>query len=246
MKKLAKYICIFIVLIILNGLFFINYKNDFNENDETFTTTRKIITTTLNTTTKETLKQEQKLIDSLKKEYNNDDIVLYLEIPNVLSIPILQTKDNKYYLKHDIKKKYKPEGWPFLDYRNQLSDRKLIIYGHNSRYSTLPFTNLTKYKDYSFYKNNPYIYLKTNSSIFKYKVFSSYIENNDFDYVNLNNFNGLSYYEHILKLKNKSFYETGVNLNSNSKILILQTCSYDKNYKGNRKYHLVLAVLEDK
>ena len=61
--------------------------------------------------------------------------------------------------------------------------------------------------------------------------------------MNLNSFNGLTFYEHILKLEDKSLYDTGVILNESSKILILQTCSFD-NQESNSNYQLVMGVLE--
>ena len=73
----------------------------------------------------------------------------------------------------------------------------------------------------------------------KYKIYSSYIETSDYDYVNLNSFNGLSWEEHINKLKNKSLYETGIELEENDNIIILQTCSM--NEEGFQKYHLVIG-----
>ena len=130
-----------------------------------------------------------------------------------------------------------------MDYRiNSLEDRKLLIYGHNSTYRTLPFTSLLNYQDKEFYSAHPEIYLYTETGKKTYKIFSAYVENEDFDYVNLDSFNGLTFYEHILKLEDKSLYDTGVILNENSKILILQTCSFD-NPESNSNYQLVMGVL---
>ena len=75
------------------------------------------------------LEQNNVSINQLRKEYNNQDIIAYLEIPNVLGEPIVQTNDNEYYLHNDIYKKDNIIGASFLDYRNNLdSDKKLLIY----------------------------------------------------------------------------------------------------------------------
>ena len=63
--------------------------------------------------------------------------------------------------------------------------------------------------------------------------------------MNLDNYNGLTYLEHINKLKNKSIYDTGISLNDNSKIMILQTCNVESGYDGSYKNTLVIGVLRE-
>ena len=75
----------------------------------------------------------------------------------------------------------------------------------------------------------------------KYEVFSSYIETDDFDYVNLKSFNGLTYEEHLNKLKNKSYIKSDIKLDENSKVLILQTCSFNNDINAKDKYQLVIG-----
>lgn len=180
-------------------------------------------------------------IAKLQKEYNNPDIVAYVEIPNVLGEPIVQTSDNDYYLHNDIYKKKNIIGANFLDYRNNLdSDKKLLIYSHSDPEGTLPFVKLKNYNDEGFFNNNKYIYLIDSNRVRKYEVFASYIETEDFDYVNLKSFNGLTYGEHLNKLKNKSYVKSSVELDDNSKVLILQTCSFE-NIDSDTKYQLVMG-----
>ena len=42
-------------------------------------------------------KGEEKIdvISNLREKYNNDDIIAFLEIPDVLALPIVQTSDNE-------------------------------------------------------------------------------------------------------------------------------------------------------
>ena len=47
---------------------------------------------------------------------------------------------------------------------------------------------------------------------------------------------------HINSLREKSFYDTSVLVNGDDNVLILQTCSYHKDYRRfNKKYLLVMA-----
>ena len=184
----------------------------------------------------------QEEINRLKEQYHNDDIIAYLEIPNVLKEVVVQTTDNDYYLNHDIEKKQNIIGGTFLDYRNNIEEsKKLLIYGHSDPEGTLPFVKLTNYNQEEFFQEHKNIFLISKNRKRKYEVFSSYIEQRDFDYVNLDNFNGLTYQEHLEKLKNKSLVKSSIELTEESKILLLQTCSFNENISGNRKYQLVIA-----
>ena len=186
-------------------------------------------------------KKDDKIdIEKLQKTYNNTDIIAYLEIPNVFGTPVVQTSDNDYYLNKDLYKNYDIKGSEFLDFRNTLDDRKLLIYGHSGKEKELPFLQLNNYISEDYYKEHKYIYLYTMNDVRKYLIFSSYIEDKDYDYVNLKSFSGLTWKEHLLKLKNKSNYNIDVNLDDDSKIIILQTCSMNDEASG--KYHLVIGL----
>lgn len=189
----------------------------------------------------ETVNYEE-IINNLKNTYNNPEIIAVIRIPNVLEEAIAQTSDNDYYLHYDLYKNQNIVGASFLDYRNKIrEDKKLLIYGHSDPEGQLPFVKLTNYNKKEFLKENPYIYLLDKDGERKYEVFSSYIETSDFDYVNLNSFNGLSYKEHLEKLKKKSFVSTKVSLEEDSRVLILQTCSFDSRIQAKTKYQIVVA-----
>ena len=182
------------------------------------------------------------VINSLKEKYQNIDVIGLIEIPNVLEEAIVQSTDNNYYLHHDINRNDNIIGATFLDYRNNIdNDKKLLIYSHSDPEGTLPFVVLNKYNDKKFFDENKYIYLVDSNKKRKYEVFSSYVETSDFDYVNLESFNGLTYKEHLEKLKNKSLVSNDVELDDNSKVLILQTCSFREEVNSNTKYQLVIA-----
>ena len=227
-KKIIKSI------IILSIISFTIYKYNYKINTNHFIIINNQITSNKPNTTNIN-------IETLKRKYNNDDIVGLLKIPDVLSTVVLQTNNNQYYLNHDNYKKENKKGAVFLDYRVNIRDNKLIVYGHSGEEKDLPFLALNNYQNENFYKKHNKIYLYTNDNIYTYKIFSSYIENNDFDYVNLKNFNGLSWKQHLNKLKNKSKYDTDTNISNDSKIIILQTCSTNKKEKNN--YQLVIGVL---
>lgn len=190
--------------------------------------------------------KKKNIITTLKEKYKNNDIVALLEIPGLISVPVAKAENNIFYLTNNLYQKSDKKGAIFMDYRvNEETDKKILAYGHNGNDENLPFIKLTKYRSENFYKKNSKIYLYTLNGKKEYTIFSSYVETKDFDYMNVKSFNGLTWSEHLNKLKNKSDYKTGITVNENSKILILQTCSFDTTYSESQKYQLVMGVLKE-
>ena len=182
-------------------------------------------------------------VKELQEENNNKDIVGYLSIPNTnINEPILQSTDNEFYLNHSIDKKKNIIGSTFLDYRVKINNgKKNLIYSHNSSTFDVPFKELEKYYNEEFYQSNKYIYLEDEETKVKYQIFSVYVETSNWDYMKLN-FTEKDWLEHLNKLKSLSWYETGVNVDKDDEILILQTCSHHKKYKNYKnKYLLIIA-----
>ena len=184
-------------------------------------------------------------LNKVRNKYNNNDIVGILSNSlDTLNEIVMQSTDNDYYLEHTVYHEYNWRGQTFLDYRNDINNSdKLIIYGHNSNYYNLPFKVLENYYNKSYYDENKYLYLQTNLNKYKYEIFSVYVEVSDWDYYNKMKFNTKDeYYNHILKLKNKSMYDTNVLVNKDDKILIIQTCSTKKEYSNyENKFLLIIA-----
>lgn len=160
-------------------------------------------------------------------ESANQDIVGHIKIPNTkIDYNIVKTTDNKYYLNHNIKKEIDPLGAVFIDYRNKLSDRKILIYGHNSKTKIAPLKELENYLDYTYFKNNNLIYLKLENNNYIYKIFSVIlIDKDNYTYTKLN-YTTDEYINHLNWLQNASIHKSNVALEPNSHIIIIQTCNY--------------------
>lgn len=166
------------------------------------------------------------IISKYQIQYNNTDIVAELEIPNTdTKTPVLIGKDNEFYLKHLPNKQESYLGSIFLDYRNNLNDRKIIIYGHNSQSIDTIFHGLEEYTSYAYYKTHQDLYLQTEIQKYHYKIFSVYIATNNLSHVNLNLTNS-EYIKHLQQIKEQSLYDTGISVESED-IIILQTCFYN-------------------
>lgn len=191
-------------------------------------------------------KEDINIVDSLKEKYNNNDVVGQIEILNTtFKEPILQSKDNNYYLRRSPYKKYDVNGSIFLDYRTNIENNKIIIYGHNDAYLNMPFDILENYYDIDYLNNHKYIVITTSKNVRKYEIFSIYIETKDFSYMDVD-LDPIKYNEHLKYLKNKSMYNIDTNIENNDNILVLQTCSTHKDYQKYSKKYLIIALKEVK
>lgn len=183
-------------------------------------------------------------IDKIRQAYNNNDVVGNISIPDTnIDEVVFQSSNNSYYLNHNGYKEYDQYGEVFSDYRIDFdTSKKILIFGHNSSRIKTPFSNLEKYYDKSYYDNHKYITLTLENEVRTYAIFSVYVETSDWSYMNLKFNSTTDWYNHILKLKNNSLYDTGVDVEDDDEVLILQTCSYNQNYKDyDKKYLLIVS-----
>ena len=74
-------------------------------------------------------------VDFTELKERNQDTVAWLRVDAVdVSMPIVQTTDNEFYLNHDIDKKRNNLGWVFADARSNLNyiGTNAVLYGHNT------------------------------------------------------------------------------------------------------------------
>lgn len=186
--------------------------------------------------------QSLNIIDKYKKEYNNDDIIGKISIPDTnFSMLFAQTTNNDYYLNHLLNKEYNPLGSAFLDYRVNIDkDKKINIYAHNNGNIKTSFNYLMNYKNKEFFNRYNKIIINTKTNTYIYKVFSIQIVDNNYIHMKLDYQNEEEYKKYINSLLNNSIYKTNINIDEISKILTLQTCT---NIKDN-EYLLVNAALK--
>lgn len=185
-------------------------------------------------------------ISSLVDKYNNTDIIGALEIENENYLtPVVQTKDNNYYLNHLLDKRKDFMGAPFLDYRLDIDDsKKLLIYAHNAASYDTPFRVLMKFYDKDYLEHHNHVILTTNNKVRIYEVFSVFTETKDFSYYEKIKFNDKTYVEHLNMLKSKSMYDIDTTLDKDTKILLLQTCSTHPDYIKLKYRYFIVAYKE--
>lgn len=147
-----------------------------------------------------------------------------------INYPIVQAKDNSFYLDKDINKSYLSSGSIFMNYlNNEFNDGNTVLFGHNMRNKTM-FADLKKYKEKEFFYGNNDIDIEIqNGKVLKYRVFSAYVTDANDNYIKTKFESKDEYKKFIQRIKNKSIYKSDIDVNENDKIITLSTCSYEFN-----------------
>lgn len=106
----------------------------------------------------------------------NPDVIAWIQIPALdISYPVVQGKDNAYYLHHLFSGESNINGSIFVDCHNQpdFTDQNTIVYGHNMKNGSM-FGTLDKYQDKELFEQHPEFYLYLPDKILKYRIFSCY------------------------------------------------------------------------
>lgn len=162
----------------------------------------------------------------LKKKNKNTVGWLFVNNTNI-NYPVVQGKNNSYYLSVSFDEKYSDAGWIFMDYRNKsdLSDRNTVIYGHSRKNMSL-FGTLRNVVKKSWYTDNENYVVKfsTPTENTLWQVFSTYtIEAEDY-YIKTSFKNDSEYEKWLSTVKNRSVFNYKTTVNKNDKILTLSSC----------------------
>ena len=113
-------------------------------------------------------------VDWSKLHATNKQIIAWLYCEGTeINYPVVQTKNNTYYLTHNAKRKEDQAGSLFLDYRNNLGSalENLIIYGHRMKDGSM-FGSLRKFAEKSYRDEHEAFYLMTPDQVYRIEVFS--------------------------------------------------------------------------
>ena len=163
---------------------------------------------------------------ALQKEY--PDVVGWIKMDDVdVSYPIVQGKDNDYYLSHDPANKDNIDGSIFLDYRNKSlsNDLYALVYGHNMLDESM-FGQLDNYVNESFYKAGTGSFsIYTPQGSYRYKIFAVNIVDPNDDTYQMGFTSTDTFGAFVRLLKERSMYNTGVEVTGSDHVITLSTCS---------------------
>lgn len=184
--------------------------------------------------------EKETLMDFSKLLNTNSDTVAWIHVNNTdIDFPVVKTKDNDFYLKHNFNKEYNSAGWIFADYRNKFddTDKNIIIYGHNRRNGSM-FSTLNNILEENWYTNpeNQYVTMYTPTKNYIYQIFSIYkINANKFD--SRNEFSSDEEYQKFIEDSlNKSIYNFNITVSKDDDLLTLYTCA------NNTQYRIILQA----
>ena len=162
----------------------------------------------------------------------NDDYKMWITIDNTnIDYPVVQYIDNNFYLNHDFNKEKNISGTLFIDSNNDIDvDKNMIIYGHHMKNKTM-FHNLNYFKKENFFNKNKINIIREGKE-YIYEPFSAYVISKDKAIFNMSFSNDDEYKGYIEDLSNKSYFNRDINLDKDSEIVTLITCSYE--YNGAR------------
>lgn len=158
----------------------------------------------------------------------NQDAIgwLYCE-GTVISYPVMQGRDNDFYLHHAYDGTDSFAGTPFIDAGNSgdFSDSNSIIYGHHLKDGTM-FSSLADWEEQSYYEEHPIMWLLTPEQDYKVVLFSGYTTSAYSDSFLLFQNPCAEFSEYLEACVEASDFQADVELPEDGRYIMLSTCEY--------------------
>ena len=160
----------------------------------------------------------------------NPDTVAWIRFdqPEIISYPVVKSADNEEYLTKTFSANDNKLGAIFMDMRNStdFSDRNTFIYGHHLNVGGEMFSQLLEYEDEAFCKEHPNFYIYTpDGKVRTYTVFSAGVVKDTADNYKIDYSSDAEYEEYLALCQESSNYQVDVELNAQSQIVSLSTCT---------------------
>ncbi|QRN85134.1 class B sortase [Clostridia bacterium] len=171
----------------------------------------------------------------IREEYltlldENPDTVGWIKIEDTtIDLPVVQGKDNVFYLKHAYSGVWSATGTIFMDYRNDLQDdNNILVYGHTIRANNM-FSELNHYVDTAtgqeYYESHPEIIFNTLYQDNIYDIFSIYIVDLKKEtYYIYPNYEGEAFETYLADIRSRSIIDSDLTITQADQMLTLVTC----------------------
>lgn len=243
MKK-RKFICTILILVCLTGItagVYQIYKqlHEYSEGDRSYTELDDYIRMPEEPDNSEQEsqsgeagdKRQWPAIDFAALKEINSDIVGWIYIEGTkINYPIVQGKDNQYYLKHLFSGEWNSSGCIFLDSRNasDFLDRHSIVYGHHMKNGAM-FSGLMEYKKQEYYDSHPVALILTPDRNYEVELFAGYVAGVDAPAWETAFSSDSDFTEWLTAAKERSCFTSSITPAVTDKIITLSTCSYEFN-----------------
>lgn len=169
-------------------------------------------------------------VDFASLQAINPDVVGWLDMEMLdISYPIVQGKDNDYYLHTTVEGNYNFSGAIFVDAGNKgdFSDHNTIVYGHNMKNKSM-FGKLKFITEEEAYKTSRYFWICTPEHTYKYEIFSAYITSISGDTYTLYQEGGPEFLSWVEGQASRSVIPNqGIAYSQDDYVVTLSTCTSD-------------------
>ena len=166
-------------------------------------------------------------VDFKSLEKINTGCVAWLYVDGAkINYPVVQGSDNEFYLHHTFEMKKNSSGCIFMDWEvdPKLTSWNTFFYGHNMKNGTM-FGHLKNFiNNGAVYDKDPYIYVFRPEGIYRYEIFSYYLDQTDSKmYYTCDSFS--EYRAYLREATKKSARECRAKATPDDNIVTLVTCS---------------------
>ena len=189
----------------------------------------------------------QNEFDRIRLMYNdNEDIIGVVKIPGtVIYYPVAQhVYNNEHYLDRNLFGQLSAAGSIVLDFENSVEryDPNTILYGHQMSSNSM-FHSLNYYRDEYFFNNHRYIIFNTIYENNVWEVFAFFEAHVSFNYIKVFFRSERDFLRLAEEMKEKSLYDTGIDIKHGDRILTLSTCT---NLDRDTRFVLAARMIKNK
>lgn len=164
---------------------------------------------------------------------NNDSAGWLMVEGTDISLPIVYSKQELFYLRRDFDKKKNVAGTVFMDFQNNkdFADTNTMVFGHNMKNGSM-FSPLQDFLKEDFFQANKFIYVSTPERAYKYEIFAVYQTTPSRAPYMPGTLGGEKLNQLLAIIDALSLFKREAAINEEDKILTLATCGY--NFKNAR------------
>ena len=147
-----------------------------------------------------------------------------------INYPIVQGKDNKYYLSHRADNSSNENGAVFLNKSNSpnFTDDNSILFAHHLATGDM-FTSLEKYRDQKYYQAHPTMDLITPTATYKIQLIAGYVLDGASPIFPTRFATDGEQKQFLDNARKQSVFTSKVQVASKDKLITMCTCTYDYN-----------------
>lgn len=203
----------------------------------------------------EDARPDESIMEKLRQaKASNRDVIGWLQLPGSgVDYPVVQAKDNDYYLTHNASGQTEKNGAIYAHYRNYLANAYSLpanttLFGHNTLMQSDPmFMELLDFYDLSYAQNHQYLTFTFPGGATTYwKIFAvldTLAEDESFYYYDPSP--SSEELQHIQQeAQTRSYYDYDLDVSEQDPILSLSTCTYKyRNWLGLARTDVRFVVM---